>query len=128
MADYKNLNVAGNVLVSNDVTISGNLSVLGTTTTIESSTVAIEDKDLVLAKDNTTDASASGAGIIIKAGTDKTILYNYNGGNDKFDISIPLDVTGAITGASVATTGTITATGGFVGDGSQITNITAAGI
>ena len=35
MADYKNLNVAGNVLVSNDVTISGNLSVLGTTTTIE---------------------------------------------------------------------------------------------
>ena len=128
MADYKNLNVAGNVLVSNDVTISGNLSVLGTTTTIESSTVAIEDKDLVLAKDNTTDASASGAGIIIKAGTDKTILYNYNGGNDKFDISIPLDVTGAITGASVATTGIITATGGFVGDGSQITNITAAGI
>ena len=128
MADYKNLNVAGNVLVSNDVTISGNLSVLGTTTTIESSTVAIEDKDLVLAKDNTTDASASGAGIIIKAGTDKTILYNYNGGNDKFDISIPLDVTGAITGATVATTSTITATGGFIGDGSQITNITASGI
>lgn len=128
MADYKNLNVAGNVLVSNDVTISGNLSVLGTTTTIESNTVAIEDKDLVLAKDNTTDASASGAGIIIKAGTDKTILYNYNGGNDKFDISIPLDVTGAITGATVATTSTITATGGFIGDGSQITNITASGI
>ena len=35
MADYKNLHVAGNVLVSNDITVSGNLNVLGTTTTIE---------------------------------------------------------------------------------------------
>ena len=128
MADVKNLNVAGKVLVSNDVTISGNLDVLGTTTTITSSTVAITDKDLVLAKDNTTDASADGAGIIIKAGTDKTFLYEYNGGSDRFASSIALDVTGAITGATVATTGTITATGGFVGDGSAITNITAAGI
>ena len=65
MADYKNLHVAGNVLVSNDITVSGDLNVLGTTTTITSSTVAITDKDLVLAKDNTTDASADGAGIII---------------------------------------------------------------
>ena len=128
MADVKNLNVAGNVLVSNDVTISGNLDVLGTTTTITSSTVAITDKDLVLAKDNTTDASADGAGIIIKAGTDKTFLYEYNGGQDRFASSIAVDVTGAITGATVSTTGAITATGGFVGDGSQITNISASGI
>lgn len=128
MADVKNLNVAGNVLVSNDVVISGNLDVLGTTTTITSSTVAITDKDLVLAKDNTTDASADGAGIIIKAGTDKTFLYDYNGGTDRFASSIALDVSGAITGATVTTTGTITAGGGFSGDGSAITNITASGI
>ena len=128
MADVKNLNVAGNVLVSNDVTISGNLDVLGTTTTITSSTVAITDKDLVLAKDNTTDASADGAGIIIKAGTDKTFLYDYNGGTDRFASSIALAVTGDVTGANIASTGTITAGGGFVGNGSQITNITAAGI
>lgn len=129
MADYKNLHVAGNVLVSNDITVSGDLNVLGTTTTITSSTVAITDKDLVLAKDNTTDASADGAGIIIKAATDKTFLYDYNGGSDKFVTSIALDVTGAITGATVATTGSITAgTGGFVGDGANITNISATGI
>lgn len=128
MADVKNLNVAGNVLVSNDVTISGNLDVLGTTTTITSSTVAITDKDLVLAKDNTTDASADGAGIIIKAGTDKTFLYEYNGGIDRFASNVALLVTGDVTGANIASTGTITAGTGFVGNGSQITNITAAGI
>ena len=122
MADVKNLNVAGNVLVSNDVTISGNLDVLGTTTTITSSTVAITDKDLVLAKDNTTDASADGAGIIIKAGTDKTFLYEYNGGIDRFASNVALSVTGDVTGANIASTGTITAGTGFVGNGSQITN------
>jgi hypothetical protein len=61
----------------NDVTISGNLTVNGTTTTINSSTLSVDDKNIemgsVASPDDTT---ANGGGITLKGATDKTISWS----------------------------------------------------
>ena len=96
--------------------ILGNLSVEGTTTTIKSTTVTINDHLIVLADSATDDASANGAGIQVN-GSNATIKYD--GGTDRWDFNKPIEVstvhgnlTGDVTGnASTATTATnITAT------------------
>lgn len=69
--------VVGNTLsVGGDVIITGNLDVQGTTTTISSTILTVQDKTLELGVvDTPTDALAVGSGLIIKGGTDKTITY-----------------------------------------------------
>ena len=65
------------VNIGGDLTVNGNLTVEGTTTTINTTTVAIEDKNIVIANVAVpTNVTADGAGITIKGGTDKTIVYN----------------------------------------------------
>ena len=65
------------VTTGGDLIVNGNLTVEGTTTTINTTTVAIEDKNIVIANvTNPTNVTADGAGITIKASTDKTIAYN----------------------------------------------------
>jgi len=59
-----------------NVTVGGNLTVNGTTTTINSTTVSVDDLTLELgATASPTDAGANGGGIVLKAGTDKSILW-----------------------------------------------------
>lgn len=66
-----NLDVAG------DVRITGNLIVDGASTTINSTTLEVEDKNIVVANvDSPDNTTADTAGIIIKGATDKSILYN----------------------------------------------------
>ena len=73
------LTLGGNLVVPNaftinpdsgngTVTISGNLQVDGTTTTLNSTTLEIADKNLVIAKNAANDAAADGAGITIDSG------------------------------------------------------------
>jgi hypothetical protein len=65
-----------NSIIANDVTISGNLTVTGTTTTIESTTLTVDDKNIEIASvDSPSDSTADGAGITIKGASDKTILW-----------------------------------------------------
>jgi len=66
---------------SGTVQILGNLQVEGTTTTINSTTVSINDKNLVLADSAANAAAADGAGITI-GGANATLLYAASG--DKF--------------------------------------------
>lgn len=75
----------GTPVVPGNVIIEGNLTVNGTTTTISSSDLVIQDKNIVLASGNTSDDGADGAGITIKGTTDKSILWNDE--TDAFDIS-----------------------------------------
>lgn len=64
------------VTTTNDVTVGGNLIVQGTTTTVNSTTVAVGDKNIELAKDATNAAQADGAGITVKGPTTPaTITY-----------------------------------------------------
>ena len=61
---------------SGDVSISGSLTVSGTTTTIESTTLTVDDKNIELGTVATpTDTTADGGGITLKGATDKTINW-----------------------------------------------------
>jgi len=56
-----------------NLTISGNLTVNGTTTTVESTTMTVADKNIEIAKGAANDAAADGAGITVDSGDgDKT--------------------------------------------------------
>jgi hypothetical protein len=69
--------VNSTVTAGGDLIVNGNLTVEGTTTTINTNTVAIEDKNIVIANvASPTNITADGAGITIKASTDKTIIYS----------------------------------------------------
>jgi len=74
------------VTIGGDLLVTGNLTVEGTTTTINTATLTIEDKNIVIANvSSPTDITADGAGITIKGDTDKTILYSES--NDWLDVS-----------------------------------------
>ncbi len=65
------------VSIGGSLIITGDLTVEGTTTTINTTNVAVEDKNIVLANVATpSNATADGGGITIKGTTDKTILYS----------------------------------------------------
>ena len=61
---------------SGDLTVTGDLIINGTTTTINSTVVSVDDKALELgATASPTDGTADGGGIILKGATDHTILW-----------------------------------------------------
>lgn len=65
------------VTTGGDLVVTGNLTVEGTTTTVNTATVDIEDKNITIANvASPTDTTANGGGITIKGTTDKTIAYS----------------------------------------------------
>jgi len=61
---------------SGNTTIQGDLTVNGTTTTVESNTLSIKDKNIEIAVVSTpTDTTADGGGITLKGASDKTINW-----------------------------------------------------
>ena len=64
-----------------DVVIDGSLTVNGTTTTINTTELVVEDANIVIAKDNTSDTNTAiqGAGITISAANNKSITYKFAG-------------------------------------------------
>src|SRR6056300_1310841 len=85
------------------VAIAGNLQVDGTQTTINSTTMTVDDLNITLASGAADSAAANGAGITVD-GASATLLYDSSG--DKFVFNKGLDVTGAVTstGLTVDTT------------------------
>ena len=74
------------VTVGGDLVVTGDLTVEGTTTTINTANLTIEDKNIVVANvASPTNSSADGAGITIKGTTDKTI--SYSNANNWLDVS-----------------------------------------
>jgi hypothetical protein len=68
--------LTGNTTFSNNLTVSGDLTVNGTTTTINSTTLNIDDKNIVLGDvTSPTDTGADGGGITLKGTTDKTFNW-----------------------------------------------------
>tara|TARA_R100001460_G_scaffold21907_1_gene44574 strand:+ start:1958 stop:4684 length:2727 start_codon:yes stop_codon:yes gene_type:complete len=127
------------------VTVAGNLVVNGTTTTVNSTTVNLNDHNIVLDSGNSTSAVVNGAGITLEGGSgdDATFTYNTTGpqfemklGNSfedlevakltasSLDISGDVDVDGSLETDALSLNGTtITATAaeinkidGFTGD------------
>ena len=72
----------GTTTVDDNLTVSGNLTVNGTTTTINSTTVAIDDKNFQVATGAADDAAADGAGLTVDSGDgDKTFNFEATGDN-----------------------------------------------
>jgi len=70
------LAVTSGITTGGDVIVGGNLVVSGTTTTVNSTTVNIADKNLELGTTaSPSDAGADGGGITLKGTTDKTIVW-----------------------------------------------------
>ena len=92
------------------LTISGNLNVTGTTTTVNTATLDVTDKNITIAKGSTSDANSDGAGITIDSGTD--ITWNFVDANDAWVSSIGVEATtflkgpyGQFTGSGTPATG-----------------------
>jgi hypothetical protein len=70
------LDVTGVGTFDNNVIVQGDLTVNGTTTTIDTTTLVVEDKNIELGSVSTpTDVTADGGGITLKGATDKTINW-----------------------------------------------------
>jgi len=89
------------VTVGNDLVVAGDLTVQGTTTTVESTTLRVADKNIDLNYDDgtsETDASADQGGITLHATTDKTILWVDS--TDSWDFNQSVKVTGGISAST----------------------------
>lgn len=62
-------------ITGTDLVLSGDLTVNGTTTTIDTTHLQIEDKNITLAYGNTSDVGADGGGITLLGATNKTFNW-----------------------------------------------------
>jgi hypothetical protein len=70
------ISLASNVTIPNNLVVTGDLTVQGNTTTLNTATLVVEDKNIVLANVATpTDITADGSGITILGSTDKTLNW-----------------------------------------------------
>ena len=75
--------------LDDNITIAGNLTVNGATTTITSTTLTVDDKNIELAAtDSPSDSTANEGGIILKGTTDKTIQWSST--TKSWEVSEPL--------------------------------------
>src|SRR6056300_815708 len=82
------------------VVIAGNLQVDGTTTTINSTTLTVDDKNIVLASGSANAVTSDGAGITADLGSDGSATLTYSSGNDRWEMnkSLAASVIGNVTG------------------------------
>jgi len=107
------LTTSGNATVGGNLTVTGDLTVNGTVTTVNSTTVTVDDKNIELGSVyNPTDTTADGGGITLRGTTDKTIIW-YNATDSwTFNQNIELTATYAyrIDGVSVLSKTTLGST------------------
>jgi hypothetical protein len=74
-------NVRGGLNVAQNLTVTGDLVINGTTTTVNSTTLTVDDKNIELGSvASPTDVTANGGGITLKGATDKTIIWTSGSG------------------------------------------------
>lgn len=70
------LSLPANVTIANNLTVTGDLTVQGNTTTLNTATITVEDKNIVLANvASPDDTTADGAGISVLGATTKTFNW-----------------------------------------------------
>ena len=113
----------GMVTVNKDLTVSGDLIVNGSTTTINSTTLSVDDKNIELASTaSPTDASADGAGITVKGATDKT--FNWVDATDAWTSSEHMNLASA---KAYYINGTSVLSGNTLGSGVTSSSLTSVG-
>jgi hypothetical protein len=105
------------------LTLSGDLTVNGTTTTINSATLTVDDKNIELGSTaSPTDAGADGGGITLKGDTDKT--FNWVDATDSWTSSEHLNL---LTGKVFKINGTEVLSGSTLGSGVTGSSLTSVG-
>lgn len=109
----------GTVEIDDNLTVSGNLTVNGTTTTINATTITVDDKNIELGSVETpTDTTANGGGITLKGTTDKT--FNWSDTTDSWTSSEHIDLA---TGKVIKINGTeILSATQYTGNAATVTN------
>jgi hypothetical protein len=111
------------VSITSNLTVGGNLVVNGTTTTINSTTVTVDDKNIELASTaSPSDASADGAGITVKGDTDKT--FNWVDATDAWTSSEHMNLA---SGKSYYINGTSVLSSSTLGSGVTTSSLTTVG-
>lgn len=78
--------LADDITIANDLTVTNNLQVNGTTTTINSTTLQVDDKNIELGTvASPSDTTADGGGITLKGASDHTIIWTNS--TDSWDFS-----------------------------------------
>ncbi len=98
-------NAGSTVTVNRDLVVTGDLTVNGTTTTINATTLNVDDKNIELgAVASPSDATAEGGGISLKGTTDKTITWlTASGWTFSEDVSIASGKVFKVNGTTVLT-------------------------
>jgi hypothetical protein len=127
-------NGTGQVAVSSAMTVTGDLTVNGTTTTIDSQTLVVEDPLIQLAKNNSGgDANTFDQGLFMNRGSDDNVSFMWDESADEF-------VTAITSGEDGTTAGNVTidsyadfkakdiesSGGNFIGSATGITTLTTS--
>lgn len=113
----------GLVTINKDLTVAGDLIVNGSTTTINSTTLSVDDKNIELASTATpTDVSADGAGITVKGTTDKT--FNWVDATDAWTSSEHMNLAST---KAYYINGTSVLSGNTLGSGVTASSLTSVG-
>jgi hypothetical protein len=100
-----NLSVSSNATVGGALTVTGNFTVNGTTTTIDTVNLVVEDKNIGIGTTSSaSNTTADGGGITIFGGSDGDKTLTWNSNSDAFAFSNSVDIKGAVETVSVATT------------------------
>lgn len=115
--------LSGNATFSNNVTVNGSLSVLGTTTTVDSQTVNVLDKNITLGNVETpTDTTADGGGVSLLGASTKT--FNWVNATDAWTSSEHIDLA---SGKSYYINGAQVLSGSALGSGVTGSSLTSVG-
>ena len=117
------------VTIGNDLTINGSLVVHGTTTTVNSTTVTVDDKNLELGSVATpTDVTADGGGITLRGSSNYSITWVNSTDSWTFNQNIDVTTGGlSIGGTQVLTSARQLKNTAITGTGNTIDNIVLDG-
>lgn len=101
---HKDTTVSTNLTVSGNATITGTLQVDGTTTTVNSQTLDVVDKNITVAKNASNKAAADGAGLTVDIGTNDPVIsaptFTYTQSDDSWNMNKDLRIVTAIADAT----------------------------
>jgi hypothetical protein len=117
------ISLAANVVTPGDLTVTGDLLVQGNTTTLNTATITIEDKNIVLANvGSPSDSTADGAGISVLGTTTKT--FNWVDSTDAWTSSEHLNL---VSGKSFYINGVSVLSSTTLGSGVTGSSLTSVG-
>ena len=82
--------VTSTTTINDSLIVTGNLTVNGTTTTIDTQTLQVEDKNIILGYGSTSDVAVDGGGITLTGATNKT--FNWIDATDAWTSSEHMDL------------------------------------